>query len=52
MTPRDVLLDPAVEDEPLKFCPARWLPENPNLERMSQAYVPFSRGSRMCIGMQ
>ena len=53
MTLRDILLDPTVFDEPMRFCPERWLPEkNPDFERMSQAYVPFGRGSRMCVGLK
>ena len=52
MTLHDVLLDPTVFDEPMRFYPERWLPENPDLERISQAYVPFGRGSRMCVGLK
>ena len=52
MTLRDVLLDPAVFEHPMEFIPERWLPSNPNLDRMNQAYVPFGRGGRMCLGMK
>ena len=52
MTLRDVLLDPDVFVNPLDFSPERWLPGNPDLERINQAYVPFGRGSRMCIGLK
>ncbi|CAG8949922.1 hypothetical protein HYFRA_00004252 [Hymenoscyphus fraxineus] len=51
MTLRDILLDPGVFDEPLAFRPERWLLSNPQLERISQNYLPFGRGSRMCIGV-
>ncbi|KAL8681485.1 MAG: hypothetical protein Q9224_006850 [Gallowayella concinna] len=51
MTLRDVLLDPSIFTEPTKFSPQRWLPDNPDLQRINQAYVPFGRGSRMCIGL-
>lgn len=51
MSPRDVLLDPQIYTNPLEFRPERWFP-NPDLERMNQAFVPFGRGSRMCIGMK
>ncbi|KAF3058041.1 Trichodiene oxygenase [Daldinia childiae] len=51
MSLRDVLLDPDVFDEPDKFLPERWLSSNPNPERLDRYFVPFSRGSRMCLGM-
>lgn len=52
MTLRDILLDPSVFLEPLEFQPGRWLSENPDLERISRAYLPFGRGSRMCVGLK
>jgi cytochrome P450 len=52
MTLRDILLDPSIFPEPLEFRPERWLPGNPDLERISRAYLPFGRGSRMCIGLK
>lgn len=52
MTIRDILLDPSIFVNPSTFSPERWLPDAPNLERMNQAYVPFGRGSRMCVGMK
>jgi cytochrome P450 len=52
MTLRDVLLDPQVFDDPMEFRPERWLDSNPELERISRNYLPFGRGSRMCIGMK
>ena len=52
MTLRDVLLDPAIFVNPLEFLPERWLSDSPGLERMNQAYVPFGRGSRMCVGLK
>jgi cytochrome P450 len=51
MTLRSILLDPTVFDRPLEFRPERWLSTNPDLERISRSYLPFGRGSRMCIGM-
>lgn len=53
MSLRNVLLDPAIFPEPREFRPERWLVENKEeLERMTRAWVPFSRGSRMCPGMK
>lgn len=52
MTLRDVLLDPDVFDEPMSFKPERWLSSNPDLLRIMHNYVPFGRGSRMCLGMK
>ena len=52
MTLRNVLLDPEAFDEPTQFRPERWLSTNPDLERISRNYLPFGRGSRMCLGMK
>lgn len=52
MTLRDVLLDPSIFERPLEFLPERWLSDGPNLEHISQGYVPFGRGSRMCVGLK
>lgn len=52
MTLRDVLLDPTIFKDATEFHPERWLPENPDLERISRAYLPFGRGSRMCLGVK
>ena len=52
MTLRDILLDPSIFIHPSVFSPERWLSDASNLERMNQAYVPFGRGSRMCVGMK
>ena len=34
-----------------KFDPDRWA-DAENAKRMEKAYVPFSKGSRMCIGIK
>jgi hypothetical protein len=52
MTLRDVLLDPEVFHEPMSFRPERWLSSSPDLQRHMRNYVPFGRGSRMCLGMK
>ena len=52
MTLRDVLLDPSVFPKPLEFLPDRWLANTSNFDSMNRSYVPFGRGSRMCIGLK
>ena len=37
--------------DPFKFDPTRWLTTNGGTPEMRDAYMPFSRGSRMCIGI-
>lgn len=51
MTLRDVLLDERVFSNPHEFRPERWLSSNPDIARISRFYLPFGRGSRMCIGL-
>lgn len=42
--------DPEVYPEPFKFIPERWLG---NIDpRMNRNWVPFSRGSRNCLGIK
>ena len=49
MTISTILQDPMCFPEPLEFLPERWLATgNENLNRY---FVPFGRGSRMCLGM-
>ena len=52
MTLRNILLDPNFFSKPLEFHPERWLSSNPELDYISRAYLPFGRGSRMCIGIK
>lgn len=52
MTLRDVLLDSAIFEDPETFRPERWLSSNPELQYLNEFYVPFGRGSRMCIGIK
>lgn len=51
MTVRDTLLNGDIFENPLEFRPERWLADNPDLPRLNKYYIPFSRGSRMCIGI-
>ncbi|KAI0405460.1 putative cytochrome P450 [Xylaria palmicola] len=51
MTIRDVLIDPNIFEKPHEFHPERWLPTNPDLDKLNRYFVPFGRGNRMCIGV-
>lgn len=42
--------DPTVYDEPLEFRPQRWL-DDPTPE-MLRNWVPFTKGSRRCLGVE
>lgn len=50
MTLQSVLFDPEVFDSPKEFRPGRWLEAAKKGERLERFLVPFSKGSRMCIG--
>lgn len=47
MTTVDVLMNETIFPSPREFRPERWI-EDPGLER---SFVPFSRGSRQCLGI-
>lgn len=51
MSLRHILHAPEIFRQPLEFRPERWLDTNPDLERINRFYVPFSRGTRNCIGI-
>ena len=36
--------------DPDKFIPERWAPENPEAEILKELYFPFSLGKRNCVG--
>lgn len=37
---------------PLEFDPERWLRDSAEARRMEHAFIPFSKGSRSCVGIQ
>ncbi|KAL4816633.1 putative cytochrome P450 [Aspergillus spinulosporus] len=43
--------DPKVYPDPFKFWPERWLAQSNPSNNMNRNLVPFSRGSRGCLGM-
>lgn len=46
-------MDPEIFNDRDIFQPERWLESPPEkLERMNMALVPFSKGSRACLGQQ
>lgn len=51
MSLRDILLDENIFEKPHEFRPERWLADNSDLARISKFYMPFGRGSRMCVGL-
>ncbi|MCJ1289196.1 hypothetical protein MMC34_000728 [Xylographa carneopallida] len=52
MTPSSVLMDPSIFRNPTAFAPTRWLLGSPAEKvALERFFVPFGRGSRMCVGM-
>ncbi|KAH0344390.1 alcohol oxidase, partial [Aureobasidium melanogenum] len=51
MTTHFMHLDPTLFPEPYKFDPERWLGPSIGTDRLEQYVVPFSKGSRACIGL-
>ena len=45
-----ILMDPNIFKDPFKFNPDRWLVPNAR-ETLDPYYVPFSRGTRACVGL-
>jgi hypothetical protein len=43
-------LDPKYFEDPLAFKPERWMP-NPTTHPLTKYLVPFTRGTRQCLGM-
>ena len=44
--------DPTLFPDPYTFSPERWLPLASNGQRLLKYFMPFGRGSRMCVGME
>jgi cytochrome P450 len=44
--------NPEIYPEPEKFIPDRWIDPEKSKKLENKYFVPFSRGSRQCIGMQ
>ena len=40
---------PSLQDPEL-FDPDRWLPDNPDAEKLKELYYPYSMGKRSCVG--
>ena len=48
----EMMKDPRIWPDPDDFIPERWLHEYKGVEADRKAFVPFSAGSRNCIGQQ
>jgi cytochrome P450 len=51
-----VMTDPTIFPQPMKFTPERWIPEQrphgfPHPHEARKFFIPFSRGTRSCVGM-
>ncbi len=51
MNVHSILRDPSVFDNPEQFNPERWLRPTDSEQRLERFLVPFSRGSRACLGL-
>lgn len=53
MSVREILNDPEVYEDPRTFKPDRWLDaDKDKLELMNRNFIPFGRGSRVCLGIK
>ncbi|KAI1420237.1 cytochrome P450 [Xylaria sp. FL1777] len=50
MTTLFMHMDPTMYPRPTEFIPDRWL-DTDNLHRADKVFAPFSRGARICLGM-
>lgn len=44
--------DPTIFPDPEKFDPKRWITESENDKHLKRYLVPFTRGSRACLGIK
>ena len=51
MNVHSILRDPAIFPDPGKFDPSRWIGAANRGERIERFLVPFSKGSRACLGL-
>jgi cytochrome P450 len=51
MSPLDIHFNETIFPEPRVFRPERWLGEEKKVQELERYLVPFSRGSRNCVGM-
>lgn len=43
--------DPDVFPEPEEYDPSRWLRKDRKVDEMNELFMPFSKGSRACLGI-
>src|SRR5271170_3517470 len=43
--------DPIIFPNPESFDPSRWIPKEKVTEAMNEAFMPFSKGTRACLGI-
>jgi cytochrome P450 len=42
--------DPVVFPDPESFSPDRWIKSNGGTSEMKEAFMPFTKGTRVCLG--
>jgi cytochrome P450 len=52
MSLRHILHNDAIFRQAMEFVPERWLKTDPDIKTAERFYVPFSKGSRNCIGIR
>ncbi|KAL9620050.1 MAG: hypothetical protein Q9160_005428 [Pyrenula sp. 1 TL-2023] len=52
LTIHDVLMDPSIFSEPEEFRPGRWIDGDHINAELNKYFVPFSKGLRMCLGIE